>query len=485
MYLVINLGLKSIRGIVYNQLGEKIENVNFIINTKITNNFIEQNPHEYIQKLKKILLFLKKRKLTPYLRAISVTTSANCLIGLSKQFKPKTKVLTVLDFRANDLKYVKRTKDQVLLDPSHNLSKIIWLKKKDPKIFKSCKYWVNSSDYLVYFLTKQLFTDNLNFEKFLIKDLQVSKKILSKYGIKYLNLPTQKKIGDSINLSDFLIKNYGFSKKCKYIVTTYDAICACIGSVNSKNIYSNAAEVSGTVTSIRILSKKKPKSTDTLKVSYIPLINRYLLGLSNNLGGGIIEWYKSFFKKKNFYESLRKSYLKGKNYFYFFPFIFGDRDLGFHQTSRGIFFGLGSNNNIDDLTKSVVDSAAFTSKYLFDRIQKNRSVKKIKTVTLSGGLARLKFLNEIKSQLYGVKTYISKDFESTSLGCLILILVSHSGKKFEEIIKIIKLKKITKKKNNSIKHRYNFFINFLKNNKSLFNISDHTLDKKKSHKRNL
>lgn len=485
MYLVINLGLKSIRGIVYNQLGKKIDNINFVINTKVNNNFIEQNPHEYIFKLKKILFFLKKKNLTSCLRAISVTSSANCLIGLSARLRAKTKVLTVLDFRANEIKYIDREKDQALLDPSHNLSKIIWLKENDPKLFKSCKYWVNSSDYLSYFLTNQLFTDNLNFEKFLIKNFNVSKKILSKYGIKYINLPIKKKIGDSLNLSNFLIKNYGFDKKCKFIVTTYDAICACIGSVNSKNIYNNAAEVSGTVTSIRILSKKKPKYPENLKVSYIPLIDRYLLGLSNNLGGGIIEWYKNFFKKENFYENLRKSYLKGKNYFYFFPFIFGDRDLGFHQTSRGIFFGLGSNNNIDDLTKSVIDSAAFTSKYLFDRVQKNKSVKKIKSVTLSGGLARLRFLNEIKSELYGVKTYISKDFESTSLGCLILILVSQSGKKFEDIIKLIKLKKIKKKKIDSIKEKYNFFLNFIKNNKSLFNISHDTLIKKNPHKRNL
>ena len=63
MYLVINLGLKSIRGIVYNSLGKKIDTKNFIIKTHINNNHVEQDASEYILKLNKILIHLKKKKL--------------------------------------------------------------------------------------------------------------------------------------------------------------------------------------------------------------------------------------------------------------------------------------------------------------------------------------------------------------------------------------------------------------------------------------
>ena len=376
MYLVINLGLKSIRGIVYNSLGKKIDTVSFIIKTHINNNFIEQDAKEYIFKIKKILAYLKKKKINSKIKFLSVTSSANCLLGLSENYKPLTKVFTVLDFRANEIFFKKKSKHMNKLEPSHNLSKIIWQKENNIKIFRNCKYWINNSDYLCYFFTNKLVTDNLNYNKFLIKDLKTTKKILNSFKINKINFPREKKIGDSINLSNSFIRQYGFNQKCKFVVTTYDAICACLGSVNSNNIYHNAAEVSGTVTSIRILSKTKPKKQSSLKISYIPLIDRYLIGLSNNLGGGIIEWYKNFFIKENYYKDLKKSYFKGMNYFYFFPFIFGDRDLGFRQTSRGIFYGLGSNTNIDDLTKSVIDSAAFTSKYLLDKTKKTKFTHK-------------------------------------------------------------------------------------------------------------
>ncbi len=485
MYLVINLGLKSIRGIIYNSSGKKVDMKSFIIKTYINNNFIEQDANEYVSKLNKILFHFKKKRITYKIKSVSITSSANCLLGLTKKYKPITKVFTVLDFRANEVLIDNKSKNAKYLDPSHNLSKIIWLKKNKIKIFKNCKYWVNNSDYLCYYLTHKLVTDNLNYDKFLYKNSKITKKILGSHNISKISLPEKKNIGDSINLNKSSIARFGFNKQCKFIITTYDAICACLGSVNSKNIYHNAAEVSGTVTSIRILSKTKPKRPGSLKISYIPLIDRYLIGLSNNLGGGIIEWYKNFFITKNYYKDLKKSYFRGKNYFYFFPFIFGDRDLGFHQTSRGIFYGLGSNTNIDDLTKSVIDSAAFTSKYLLDRIKKNKSIGKISSVTLSGGLARLEFLNKIKARLFGVKTLISKDFESTSLGCLILMVVSQNDKEFEKIIKIIKLQKLKESNDNTIINKYQFFLKFIKKNKNLFNLVHESLVKKNSYKKNL
>ena len=84
MYLVINLGLKSIRGIVYNSLGKKIDNISYTIKTHINNNFIEQDPNEYVFKLKKILTYLKKKKITLKIKCISITSSANCLMGFQK-----------------------------------------------------------------------------------------------------------------------------------------------------------------------------------------------------------------------------------------------------------------------------------------------------------------------------------------------------------------------------------------------------------------
>lgn len=485
MYLVINLGLKSLRCIVLDVKGTEIFKESAIINTKIRGNIIEQSPRDYISVLAKILSVLKKKKLAKSIQAISVTSSANCLLGLSKNFLPTTSVATVLDLRAKNDFFEKNIKINKYIDPSHNISKIIWYKYFDKKNFYKTKYWVNNSDYLSYFFTKKLFTDHLNASKFYLKDANNTKRILNKYKINNFNLPACLEIGQTLNLDKQIVKKYNFNSNCKFVVTTYDAICACIGSLNSKNIYNNACEVSGTVTSFRYLSKNKPVNTKNLKVSYISIINSYVIGISNNLGGGIIEWYKGFLNKKNFYAHLKKSYNKSKNYLFFFPYIFGDRDLKFHVTSRGIIFGLSSGSDINDITKSVIDSTCFVSKYLFDRLKNSKN--KLYSVTLSGGLSRIKFINKLKARLLNIDTYECKNFESTTIGCLILILTSLKIKTFKDALKIIKLKKIyTKKSDKSeIQNNYLFFKKFIMKNSRIFNIKNFQTKKIKSSFRNL
>ena len=115
------------------------------------------------------------------------------------------------------------------------------------------------------------------------------------------------------------------------------------------------------------------------------------------------------------------------------------------------------------------------------------SKKKFNTITLSGGLTRIDFINFLKSSLFKTKVYTCTNFESTTLGCLILMLISSTQRKFSDVIKIIKLKEVKKNKKLTIdiNNKYLFFKDFLKKNKKLFSIYDRTLIKENPHFRNL
>ena len=79
MYLVINLGLKSIRGIIFNQNGKKIYNKSFNIKTYIKDEFVEQNPQRYKKFLEKIFIDIRDKKISKKIKYISTTTSASFL----------------------------------------------------------------------------------------------------------------------------------------------------------------------------------------------------------------------------------------------------------------------------------------------------------------------------------------------------------------------------------------------------------------------
>ena len=465
MFLVINLGLKSIRGIVFSENGRKIYSQNLNIQTNISGEFIEQDPYHCKQLLFKILENLKKKGITKRIKYISTTTSSGCLLLLDKKKQPCSKVVTILDARCKNLtNLLNKKKNQFKYEMQ--LVKVLWFKKNKSKIFKKSKYWVNNGDYLNMLFANKIFTDELNYNKFIIKNKSFTNKFLKKHGLNKECLPKKTNIGEIFNLDQKIIKKFNFHSEAKLIVTTYDAICATIGSINNKSPENNASEVSGTVTSVRAITKKKPKKIKNLHISYIPLIRRYFIGASNNLGGGIFEWYKSFLSGKENYKNIELSFKKSKENIFFLPLLFGDRYLGIDRISQGLFYGIGRSTNIHDLTKGVVESSALITKLLINDIEK--SGIKIKSITLSGGLTRLNFVNFVKYEIYRKRTFLCKEFESTSLGCLILMLKSIKKNSFEKIIKIIRTIEIKKKyqlsqKKNSDKiKKFNNLIEYLK-----------------------
>ena len=156
MYLVINLGLKSIRGIIFDKNGKKIYIKSFNIKTSIKNEFVEQNPQEYKKFLEKIFEDIKNKKISKKVKYISTTTSASCLLFLNKKKQIISKSIMVLDGRTENLanhynKMIKikkfNTDDQIL--------KVLWFQKKlkNQKIFG---HILNSGDYLSYLITNKI-----------------------------------------------------------------------------------------------------------------------------------------------------------------------------------------------------------------------------------------------------------------------------------------------------------------------------------------
>ena len=453
MFLIINLGLKSIRGIVFSNTGKKIYSENYNIQTNISGEFIEQDPYQYKKLFFKIIENLKKKGITKRIKYISTTTSSGCLLLLDKKKSPCSKVITILDARCKKLSYNLNKKEKNLFKHEMQLVKVLWFKKNKNKIFKKSKYWLNNGDYLNMLLTNKIFTDELNYRKFFIKNNSFTNKFIKEYGLRKECLPKKINIGKMLNLDQKIKKKFNFHFEAKLIVTTYDAICATIGSINNRFPENNASEVSGTVTSVRAITKKKPKKIKNLQIAYIPLIRRYFIGASNNLGGGIFEWYKKFLPGNGNYKNIEISYSKSKENIFFLPLLFGDRYLGIDSISQGLFYGIGRSTNINDLTKGVVESSALITKLLINDIEE--AGIKIKSITLSGGLARLKFVNFVKYEIYRKKTFLCKEFESTSLGCLILMLASIKKDSFEKIIKIIKTKEIKREYNLTLKENRN------------------------------
>ena len=136
MILVLNLGLKSMRAIVFNEKGEKINSSSLPVKTILRGDFVEQNPIEWwdkgVEVVKKVISETEIRKSIDY---ITVTSSSSCLVTLDKFGNSLRNCIMVSDKRAtqqaeelnnlNIFKEIKASSNNIFALPSLMIPKIM------------------------------------------------------------------------------------------------------------------------------------------------------------------------------------------------------------------------------------------------------------------------------------------------------------------------------------------------------------------------
>ncbi len=444
MILVINLGLKSIRSIIFDYKGSRISLAREPINSYLKSDFVEQDANEwkikFFRVIKKSIIAAGKRCKINY---ITVTCSSSCLILVNKKFEPIHPIIMVSDKRAgkqakkiNSLTTLKKLNknNKYNITNYSQISRILWIKENKPQIFKKVYKFLSPNDYLIgLLLDGETFTDPLNAEKFMYdeKTLRYVSEIYSQISIDTNLLPACLEIGSNLGTLDSKVaKDLNLKNKPEVILTTYDAITSIFGGGGIEDGTVN--DQSGTISSIRMYSKKKYiDNKSRVFCQYYKPTNGYFIGGSNNLGGGLIEWSKDvFYKNSNdAYRLMDLESRKANDFSFnqgallFSPNLMGSRTPDWNPDERGTFFGIERFHSRGDFMRSIFESIAFTLKDIIEIIGKGST--KPKKIIGGGGLSRIPIANELKSTITGLPFYTSKEFEITALGAAIIVLTTN------------------------------------------------------------
>lgn len=449
-YLVINLGLKSIRAIVFNELGNQIYVNSLKVITSLMGKNVEQDPNEWFKHLNELMQEIKEKTLlAKKIKYITATASSSCIFGVNKGGRPTTKVMMVSDRRSEDQVKIINTNPIFIKNASNHgykcstsstIPKILWVRENDNDSYSYTHKWIGAVEFINFFFTNEFITDPLNASKSFFNGRDYDTEILSELNIDKTLLPNVVEIGTIFDINKSKKNELGLSNDCRFVVTTYDAICAVIGSYDG--VATTACDVSGTVTSLRVLT------TDHIKVDVESVLlcqelgieNKRLVGASNNLGGGIIEWAKQAFyneNSKDVYFSMEnnaKLSSIGSNGIIFLPYLLGERAPFRSLTAKATFFGISRFSGIEDLTRAVFESTAFVTNDLLTLI--SDSGLNVDSISVSGGLAQFDVVNQIKADVTNKTIKVLENFESTSVGAFILL--SLSIKKYSTIVEACK-----------------------------------------------
>lgn len=435
--LVINMGMKSIRSIVFDSRGNKLTVASRTLSTRLTDQHVEQDPNEWwISAIDVVRESL--REIDPCsVHYITVTSSASCLICANEDGDALDACIMVSDKRDAEERQIvdgiERRRSSTDVQPGQNagpmLAKILWVKRHRPELFSKTCWFLAPNDYLIAKLTGKYVTDTLNAQKcdYDIMRHEYPKHTLDEMGVEEKTLPAVVRVGTKIgHIKEPIAKRMRLPVSAEVIITTYDAICSFFGSGVWQE--GEASDVSGTVTAFRAISyQQNLRATGQVFITPYPQLACNIVGGSNNLGGGLIEWTKQCYYNDELYpyevmeKEASESHL-GAGGLIFLPYLLGERAPIWDDTVRGVLFGIERFHTRKDIARAIFESTAFIDRDFVEAIEKTGV--HIRDIRVSGGLARVPLINQIKADVTGKEIKVLSDFETTASGAALLALLA-------------------------------------------------------------
>jgi len=434
--LVLNMGMKSIRSIVFDSEGNKLASASIPIETCLTGEEVTQFPSEWWEKACSVIKDTIADAGNIVIDYLTVTSSSSCLVCVDENGDALMPCMMVSDKRAREesrfvdsLNIFTEIRKQTGLntDPSLMLPKALWVKRHEKEIYDKTYKMLAPNDYLIGKFTGHYVTDYMNAHKWYYdtREKKYPTELLKEAGIRESMLPEVAAPGEYIgNITVVASKQTGLAPTTKVIITTYDAICSFVGSGVIHE--GEASDVSGTVTVFRAVSGKELDIVGN-KIQQLPYYEGgiHIVGGSNNMGGGLIEWVKQcYYQNEQFpYELMEKDAREaslGAGGVIFLPYLLGERAPIWDSDARGVFFGLERMHTRKEMTRAVFESAGFIDLDMIAAIEETGI--KVNSVRLSGGLARLNLISQIKADITGKEVQVLSEFETTATGAAMMAL---------------------------------------------------------------
>lgn len=434
--LVLNMGMKSIRSIIFDETGNKLASSALPIVTSLRGETVTQSPTEWWHKACKVIGESLSEAGDVSVDYLTVTASSSCLVCVDKSGKELLPCMMVSDRRAkreSDFITLKSAfssvKEQTGLgmDASFLLPKALWIKNHEQEIYGKAEKFLSPNDYLIMKFTGMYVTDYMNAQKwhYDMEKKQYPLSLLNEIGISPDLLPEVQNPGICVGgVSKPAAEETGLKTTTQVILSSYDAICSFVGSGVLEN--GEASDVSGTVTVFRAASREK-RTLDNNKIQQLPYheAGLYIVGGSNNLGGGLIEWVKQCYYQNETlpYELMEKDAAEaslGAGGVIFLPYLLGERAPIWDSDARGVFFGLERMHTRKEMTRAVFESTGFIDLDMIGAIEETDI--KIEKIRISGGLARLNLISQIKADITGREIEVLSEFETTATGAAMMAL---------------------------------------------------------------
>lgn len=429
------------------------------------------------------------------IRALAITGQGESFVPVTKYGQPLRRTIVWLDNRSEE--EVKLINDKFGLEEVYHTTgspkvvttwastKILWLKRNEPEVYKKAFKYLLVEDYLIYRLTGQFVGDGSLYTSTLLFDINRGKwwdKILNFIGISPEQLPTLMQSGEIVGeLTNEATKETGLSKNTLVVVGGMDQACGCIGSGNIRP--GIVTETTGASLNICVTTETPvfdPKKR--IPCQYHAIAHKYILLPWCITAGIVMKWLRDEFyelekrearqKGLDAYDIMTQQAEKippGSEGVVVLPHLAGALSPEMNMNARGVFFGLSLKTGKKHLVRAIMESVAFMLKKNLEVLQE--LAVEVKEIRSLGGAAKSHLWNQIKADVTG-KPVVTLDCpEAACLGAA--ILAGNAIGLFDSLEdacnKTVSIKKRFNPENEEIyKRNYAMYLKLYENLKNLF-----------------
>ncbi|MFX1576367.1 MAG: FGGY-family carbohydrate kinase [Promethearchaeota archaeon] len=371
--------------------------------------WVEQNPKEWWQAFCTTTKAVAKKAKSPDdILAIAPSAQMITIMPVDKTGKPLRNSISWLDLRATKQgEWLQEFTDEIYpilgMAPSAKdiVSRILWIKEKEPKIYANTHKFLDCKDFLEFRLTGNFVTDWSNaslYGLFNIHEHKWSERVCEIIEISPERLPEAHPSTEIIGeVTKEAAQEVGVPAGTPVVATGGDVAVAAIGSGSVREGDSHVCI--GTATWIGVTTKEvliDPHKRYLTMCSGDPEKN-ILMG-EMETGGAALRWLRDLLQ--NFQDSptpgsityskldrLADEVPPGSDQLLFTPWMSGERSPLNDHNARGTYLGLKLGHTMGHLIRAILEGVAFNIRWILDSVEETAPFEIHSICGVGGGAA--------------------------------------------------------------------------------------------------
>jgi xylulokinase len=443
----IDVGTTSVKGILMDHSGELVafSKQEYTLETG-EGDTCEIDPEIYWDVTCKIIRDLTSRPGVDPARVagLSFSSQGETLIPVDHSGRPLRKAIVWLDNRSAEeadqirdrfgVPKVMEIAGQPEIIPTWPATKILWIRKNEPDIFKRAGKFLLVEDFLLYRMSGRYCTEYSVSSSTLY--LNISKKIwwnemLDFIGISENQLPELLPSGRTVgNLTPEAAAAAGLNTEVLCVTGSYDHPAGAIGSGNIRS-----GDVTLTIGASMAMCVAINKSVSDLSLR-LPcqchsVDGMYFLQPYGQTAGMVLKWFKDGFCQEEVNEAARKNedpydlmvrlaeqIRPGADGLMMLPHLMGTGSPEFNPKVKGVFAGIGLGMGKGHFIRAIIESVCLMIYHNLVIIREKGF--EVKTIHVLGGASKSRLWNQVLADVTGLPVGTLVQNENAALGACIL-----------------------------------------------------------------